>query len=129
MMATDNERREQGMAVRREVLGDDHVDRANAQVTDTTRDFQDFITRYAWGDIWSRPGLDRRLRSTVTITALIAHDHWEELGMHLRAAIRNGLTRDEVSEIILQSGVYCGVPSANSAFRIAQEVFGEFDGS
>ena len=129
MMATDDERREQGMAVRREVLGDDHVDRANAQVTDTTRDFQDFITRYAWGDIWSRPGLDRRLRSTVTITVLIAHGHWEELGMHLRAAIRNGLTRDEVSEIILQSGVYCGVPSANSAFRIAQEVFGEFDGS
>ena len=128
-MATDDERREQGMAVRREVLGDDHVDRANAQVTDTTRDFQDFITRYAWGDIWSRPGLDRRLRSTVTITVLIAHGHWEELGMHLRAAIRNGLTRDEVSEIILQSGVYCGVPSANSAFRIAQEVFGEFDGS
>lgn len=123
-MASDDERREQGMTVRREVLGDEHVDRANAGITEVTRDFQDFITRYAWGDVWSRPGLERRLRSTVTITALIAHGHWEELGMHLRAALRNGLTREEVSEIILQSGVYCGVPAANSAFRIAQEVFG-----
>lgn len=124
-MATDDERREQGMSVRREVLGDEHVDRANAGITEVTRDFQDFITRYAWGDVWSRPGLDRRLRSTVTITALIAHGHWEELGMHLRAALRNGLTQEEVTEIILQSGVYCGVPAANSAFRIAQEVFDE----
>lgn len=123
-MASDDERREQGMTVRREVLGDEHVDRANAGITEVTRDFQDFITRYAWGDVWSRPGLERRLRSTVTITALIAHGHWEELGMHLRAALRNGLTREEVSEIILQSGVYCGVPAANLAFRIAQEVFG-----
>jgi 3-oxoadipate enol-lactonase/4-carboxymuconolactone decarboxylase len=122
-MATDDERRDQGMSVRREVLGDDHVDRANANITEVTRDFQDFITRYAWGDVWSRPGLDRRLRSTVTITALIAHGHWEELAMHLRAALRNGLTQEEVSEIILQSGVYCGVPAANSAFRIAQEVY------
>jgi 3-oxoadipate enol-lactonase/4-carboxymuconolactone decarboxylase len=122
-MATDDERRDQGMTVRREVLGDDHVDRSNENITDVTRDFQDFITRYAWGDVWSRPGLDRRLRSTVTITALIAHGHWEELAMHLRAALRNGLTQEEVSEIILQSGVYCGVPAANSAFRIAQEVF------
>lgn len=124
-MASDDERREQGMVVRREVLGDEHVDRANAGITEVTRDFQDFITRYAWGDIWSRPGLDRRLRSTVTITALIAHGHWEELGMHLRAALRNGLSREEVAEIILQSGLYCGVPAANSAFRIAQEVFGD----
>lgn len=122
-MATDDQRRDQGMTVRREVLGDEHVDRANAGITDVTRDFQDFITRYAWGDIWSRPGLDRRLRSTATITALIALGHWEELAMHLRAALRNGLTRDEVGEIILQSGVYCGLPAANAAFRIAQEVF------
>ncbi|MHA6669334.1 4-carboxymuconolactone decarboxylase [Homoserinimonas sp. A447] len=124
-MATDDERRDQGMTVRREVLGDEHVDRANANISEVTRDFQDFITRYAWGDVWSRPGLDRRLRSTVTITALIAHGHWEELEMHLRAALRNGLTKEEVSEIILQSGVYCGVPAANSAFRIAQEVYGD----
>lgn len=124
-MATDDERRDQGMTVRREVLGDEHVDRANANATEVTRDFQDFITRYAWGDVWSRPGLDRRLRSTVTITALIAHGHWEELAMHLRAALRNGLTQEEVTEIILQSGVYCGVPAANSAFKIAQEVFGK----
>jgi 4-carboxymuconolactone decarboxylase len=122
-MTTDDERRQAGMKVRREVLGDEHVDRANDNITDVTRDFQDFITRYAWGDIWSRPGLDRRLRSTVTITALIAHGHWDELGMHFRAAIHNGLSHEEISEIILQSGVYCGVPAANSAFHIAQEVF------
>ncbi|MEO6944526.1 MAG: 4-carboxymuconolactone decarboxylase [Lacisediminihabitans sp.] len=126
-MSTDDERRGAGMDVRREVLGDEHVDRANENITDITRDFQDFITRYAWGDVWSRPGLDRRLRSTVTITALIAHGHWAELGMHLRAAIRNGLSREEVSEIILQCGLYCGVPAANSAFQIAQEVFGSDD--
>jgi 3-oxoadipate enol-lactonase/4-carboxymuconolactone decarboxylase len=121
----DQQRREQGMAVRREVLGDEHVDRANARMSDVTRDFQDFITRTAWGDIWTRPGLDRRLRSTAVITALIALGHWEELEMHLRAALRNGLTEQEVAEIILQAGLYCGVPAANSAFRIAQDVYGQ----
>ncbi|GAA3749375.1 hypothetical protein GCM10022239_25860 [Leifsonia bigeumensis] len=121
----DDIRREQGMRVRREVLGDAHVDAANARMDDFTADFQDFITRTAWGDVWSRPGLDRRIRSAITITALIAHGHFDELGMHIRAAITNGLSRDEIKEIILQSGIYCGVPAANSAFRVAQEVLAE----
>ena len=121
----DQRRHDQGMTVRRAVLGDAHVDRANAGTTEFTADFQDFITRYAWGDVWSRPGLDRRIRSAITITALIAHGHFEELAMHIRAAITNGLSQDELKEIILQSGIYCGVPAANSAFRIAQEVLAE----
>ncbi|WP_019180910.1 4-carboxymuconolactone decarboxylase [Microbacterium yannicii] len=120
---TDEERYDQGMAVRRAVLSDAHVDRATAATTELTADFQDFITRVAWGDIWSRPGLDRRSRSVAVITALIALGHHEELAMHLRAALRNGLTVDEIREIILQSAVYCGVPAANTAFRIANEVF------
>ncbi|RHW24060.1 4-carboxymuconolactone decarboxylase [Nocardioides immobilis] len=114
-----------GMKVRREVLGDAHVDRATAEATDLTSDFQRFITEYAWGGIWTRPGLDRRSRSIVTLTALIARGHDEELAMHLRAALRNGLTRDEVKEVLLQTAVYCGVPDANTAFRIAQEVFAQ----
>jgi 4-carboxymuconolactone decarboxylase len=122
---TDQERVEDGMAVRRAVLGDAHVDRAGAGTTDFTADFQDFITRYAWGDIWSRPGLERRMRSAVTLTALIAHGHFEELAMHVRGALKNGLTQNEIKEIILQSAVYCGVPAANSAFRVAQEVLSE----
>ena len=125
----DRERHEQGMTVRRAVLGDAHVDRANANMTEFTADFQDFITRYAWGDVWSRPGLERRIRSAITITALIAHGHFDELGMHIRAAITNGLSEDEIKEIILQSGIYCGVPAANSAFRVAQEVLAELGGS
>jgi 4-carboxymuconolactone decarboxylase len=120
---TDAERVQQGMTVRREVLSDEHVDRAIANTTELTADFQDFITRYAWGDIWSRPGLDRRSRSVAVLTALIALGHHEELAMHLRAALRNGLTVDEVREVILQSAVYCGVPAANTAFRIANEVY------
>ena len=124
----DRERHDQGMTVRRAVLGDAHVDRANANMTGFTADFQDFITRYAWGDVWSRPGLERRIRSAVTITALIAHGHFEELGMHIRAAITNGLSEDEIKEIILQSAVYCGVPAANSAFRVAQVVLAELAG-
>ena len=120
---SDEERYDQGMTVRREVLSDEHVDRAIAGTTELTADFQDFITRVAWGDVWSRPGLDRRSRSVAVITALIAHGHHEELAMHLRAGLRNGLTVDEIREIILQSAVYCGVPSANTAFRIANEVF------
>ncbi|WP_432478273.1 4-carboxymuconolactone decarboxylase [Nocardioides sp. GXQ0305] len=111
-----------GMAVRREVLGDDHVDRAAAATTPFTRDFQDLITRYAWGEVWTRPGLDRRSRSVAVLTALIARGHWEELAMHVRAARTNGLTADEIGEVILQSAVYCGVPAANHAFAIAQEV-------
>jgi 3-oxoadipate enol-lactonase/4-carboxymuconolactone decarboxylase len=122
---SDAERYDQGMAVRREVLSDAHVDRANAVTTPLTADFQDFITRVAWGDVWSRPGLDRRSRSVAVLTALIALGHHEELAMHLRAALRNGLTIDEVREVILQSAVYCGVPAANTAFRIASEVFAD----
>jgi len=122
---TDEERYEQGMVVRREVLSDAHVDRAIAGTTALTADFQDFITRVAWGDVWSRPGLDRRSRSVAVLTALIALGHHEELAMHLRAALRNGLTVDEVTEVILQAGVYCGVPAANTAFRIAKDVFAE----
>ena len=116
---------DKGMTVRRAVLGDAHVDRANAGVTDLTRDFQELITRYAWGSIWTRPGLDRRSRSMITLTALIARGHHEELAMHLRAARTNGLTDDEIKEVILQSAIYCGVPDANTAFRVAQTVLSE----
>lgn len=122
---TDQERYDQGMTVRREVLSDAHVDRAVARTTPLTADFQDFITRVAWGDIWSRPGLDRRSRSVAVLTALIALGHEEELAMHLRAAVRNGLTVEEITEVILQAGLYCGVPAANTAFRIAGEVFAD----
>jgi 4-carboxymuconolactone decarboxylase len=116
---------ERGMEVRREVLGDDHVDNAIRSTTDLTADFQAFITRYAWGEVWSRPGLDRKTRSCITLTALIAMNRPEELEMHLRAALRNGLTVDEIREVLLQSAVYCGVPAANSAFAIARRVLGE----
>lgn len=116
---------EAGMAVRRAVLGDAHVDRATAAITDVTRDFQELITRYAWGSIWTRPGLDRRSRSMITITALVARGHHEELAMHLRAALTNGLSREEITEVLLQSAIYCGVPDANTAFRVAQQVFAE----
>jgi len=119
---------ERGMAVRREVLGDEHVDRATERATEHTRDFQDFITRYAWGEIWSRPGLDRRTRSCVTMTALVAIGRFDELAMHIRAARRNGLTPEEIAEVLLQTAVYCGVPAANSAFHVFQRVLDE-DGS
>src|SRR5437588_1984027 len=115
---------ERGMAVRREVLGDDHVERALASSTELTREFQELITRYAWGEIWARPGLDRRMRSAITLTALIALGHDQELALHLRAAVGNGLTHAEIKEILLQSAIYCGVPAANSAFRIASETLG-----
>jgi len=114
-----------GMRVRREVLGDAHVDRAVAGTTDATSDFQDFITRYAWGEIWSRPGLDRRARSCVTIAALVALGRFDELAIHLRAALRNGLSIDEIKEVLLQTAVYCGVPAANSAFAVFQRVVAE----
>jgi len=116
---------DRGMKTRREVLGDEHVDNAIAGTTPFTADFQDLITRYAWGDIWSRPGLDRRTRSCVTLTALVALGHHHELAMHVRAALRNGLTPDEIKEVLLQSAVYCGVPAANRAFAIASEVLAE----
>ncbi|MFE5814412.1 4-carboxymuconolactone decarboxylase [Streptomyces sp. NPDC056479] len=116
---------EAGIKVRREVLGDAHVDRALAQADDFSGDFQEFITRYAWGEIWDRPGLDRRSRSCVTLTALVAGGHLDELAFHVRAALRNGLTPDEIKEVLLQAAVYCGVPAANSAFRVAQKVIRE----
>jgi 3-oxoadipate enol-lactonase/4-carboxymuconolactone decarboxylase len=121
-------RYDDGMEVRREVLGDEHVDRATAAATDLTRDFQELITEYAWGTIWTRPGLDRRSRSLITLTALVARGHHEELAMHVRAALRNGLTVDEIKETLLQTAIYCGVPDANTAFRIAQRVLSELDG-
>jgi 4-carboxymuconolactone decarboxylase len=111
-----------GMKVRREVLGDAHVDRAEARTTDFTADFQEFITKYAWGEIWTRPLLDRRTRSCITLTALVAGGHLEELAIHVRAAVRNGLSADEIKEVLLQAAVYCGVPAANSAFAVAQRV-------
>jgi 4-carboxymuconolactone decarboxylase len=114
-----------GMEVRREVLGSEHVDRATAGTTELTREFQELITEYAWGTIWTRPGLDRRSRSLITLTALVARGHHEELAMHLRAALRNGLTVDEIKETLLQTAIYCGVPDANTAFRIAQGVLEE----
>ncbi len=120
-----NDPRERGMKVRREVLGDEHVDAAVARTSDFTADFQDLITRYAWGEIWDRPGLDRRTRSAITLTALVARGHLDELPMHVRAALRNGLTRDEIKEVLLQSAIYCGVPAAHSAFALAQRVLEE----
>lgn len=116
-----------GMRVRREVLGDNHVDRAIERTTEFTADFQDFITRYAWGEIWTRPGLDRKTRSCITLTALVALGHLEELKLHVRAALRNGLTQDEIKEVLLQSAVYCGVPAANAAFAAAQSVLADLD--
>ncbi|MFI7143251.1 4-carboxymuconolactone decarboxylase [Streptomyces massasporeus] len=114
-----------GIKVRREVLGDAHVDRALAQADEFAGDFQEFITRYAWGEIWDRPGLDRRTRSCVTLTALVAGGHLDELAFHTRAALRNGLTPGEIKEVLLQAAVYCGVPAANSAFKVAQQVIRE----
>lgn len=118
---------ERGMRVRREVLGDEHVDRADARKTPFTEDFQDLITRYAWAEIWTRPTLDRKTRSCITLTALTALGHLAELKMHVRAALRNGLTQEEIKEVLLQSAIYCGVPAANSAFAAAQQVLEDFD--
>ncbi|MEQ7124515.1 4-carboxymuconolactone decarboxylase [Actinopolymorpha sp. B11F2] len=121
----DRVRYEQGMAVRREVLGDAHVDRAIARTDEVTADFQDLITRYAWGEIWSRPGLDRRTRSVITLAILATLHHDDELAMHVRAARRNGLDQAEISEVLLQVAIYAGVPAANRAFAIAQRVLRE----
>ncbi|GGZ38721.1 3-oxoadipate enol-lactonase [Streptomyces poonensis] len=117
-----------GMEVRREVLGDAHVDRAQSRQTAFTARFQDFISRYAWGEIWTDPTLARRERSMITMTALVAHGHYDELAMHVRAARRNGLTPEEIGAVLLQTAVYCGVPAANSAFAVAQRVLAEEDG-
>jgi 4-carboxymuconolactone decarboxylase len=118
----DAQRAEQGMRVRREVLGDAHVDRAVAGATSFTAPFQDFITRYAWGEVWSRPGLTRPERSIATLAVLAALHHEDELAMHVRAALRNGLTAAQIREVLLQAGLYAGVPVANRAFAIAQRV-------
>ncbi|TDC19325.1 4-carboxymuconolactone decarboxylase [Streptomyces sp. 8K308] len=114
-----------GMAVRRAVLGDAHVDRAQTATTPFTARFQEFISRYAWGDVWTDPTLSRRERSLVTLTAPTAHGHWDELAMHVRAARGNGLSQDELAALLLQTAVYCGVPAANRAFAIAQQVLSD----
>src|SRR5256885_2449948 len=116
---------ETGMEIRRAVLGDDHVDRALARQDEFTAPFQDFITRYAWGEVWARPGLDRRTRSCVTVALLTALRSHEELALHIRAALRNGVTPDELQEVLLHTAVYAGVPAANSAFALAQEILAE----
>jgi 4-carboxymuconolactone decarboxylase len=121
----DAERARQGMTVRRAVLGDEHVDRAVATTTSFTEPFQDFITRYAWGDIWSRPGLSRAERSMITLAMLAALGHENELAMHVRAALRNGLSPEQIQEVLLQVAVYAGVPAANRAFAVAQRVLSE----
>jgi 4-carboxymuconolactone decarboxylase len=122
----DEERAARGMTVRRAVLGDAHVDRAIANTTDFTRPFQDFITRYAWGEIWSRPGLTKQQRSIVTLTVLAAMQHEDELAMHVKAALRNGLTEEQIQEVLLQVGLYAGVPVANRAFAIANRAIGDY---
>jgi 4-carboxymuconolactone decarboxylase len=122
---SDDARRTQGMRIRREVLGDAHVDRSVANTTPLNADFQDFITRYAWGDVWARPGLDRRTRSAVTVAVLTALDRPDELAMHLRAALRNGVTRAEIAEVLLHTAVYAGVPAANRAFALAAEALAD----
>ena len=125
MVMDDAERARQGMSVRREVLGDEHVDRAVANTTAFTEPFQDFITRYAWGDIWSRPGLSRAERSIVTLAVLTALQHESELAMHVKAALRNGLTPEQIREVLLQVAVYAGVPAGNRAFAVAQRALAE----
>jgi 4-carboxymuconolactone decarboxylase len=124
-MTPEDSAYDRGMRIRREVLGDEYVDAAVGRTTELSADFQDFITRYAWGEIWARPGLDRRMRSCITLTALVALGHLDELELHVRAALRNGLTEQEIGEVFLQSAVYCGVPAANSAFAVARRVLSE----
>jgi 4-carboxymuconolactone decarboxylase len=119
----ERERFETGMKIRREVLGDAHVDAAIAKRNAFSEEFQDLITRYAWGEIWTRPNLPRQTRSLITVAMLVALNREEELRLHLHAALRNGATQEEIRETLLQSAIYCGVPAANSAFRIAQEIF------
>jgi 4-carboxymuconolactone decarboxylase len=123
----EDERYERGLDVRREVLGEAHVARSLENRTELTTEFQDFITRYAWGEIWTRPGLPRHTRSLLTISMLVALNRGEELGLHLRAAKNNGVSRDEIKEVLMQTAIYCGVPAANSAFHLAQKIFDEDD--
>ena len=113
---------DRGMKIRRKVLGDAHVDRAQAAATQFTADFQDLLTRYAWGEIWTRPGLDLKTRSCITVAMLVALNRPEELALHVRGAFNNGVTREELREVLLQSAVYCGVPAANAAFKVASEL-------
>lgn len=123
----DEQRYQQGIEVRRAVLGDSHVDRSLSQLTPLNEEFQDFISRYAWGEVWTRPGLARHTRSLITIAMLIALNREGELRMHLKAAVNNGVTREEIKEVLMQSALYCGLPAANSAFHRAAEVFAEQD--
>jgi len=125
----DAKRYQQGMKVRRAVLGDEHVDRALAATTDFNREFQDFITRNAWGEIWTRPGLPRHTRSLLTLGMMVALNRGDEFRLHVRAAFNNGVTREQIKEVLLQTAVYCGVPAANTAFHAAAEVFREMDES
>ena len=117
------DQRQKGMEVRRAVLGDAHVDRSMASKNPLTEEFQDLLTRYAWGEIWTRPGLDRRTRSCITVAMLVALNREEELVLHLRGALNNGVTQDEIKEVLLQSAIYCGIPAANTAFTVAAKVF------
>jgi 4-carboxymuconolactone decarboxylase len=121
----ERDRYQQGMSVRRKVLGDAHVDRAQTNRNEFNEEFQDLITRYAWGEIWSRPDLPQKTRSLVTVALMVALNRGDELAMHLRAAFRNGITRAEIKEVLLQTAIYCGVPAANSAFHIAEQVLAE----
>jgi 4-carboxymuconolactone decarboxylase len=123
----EKQRYENGMQVRRAVLGDAHVDRTLVKRNDFNGEFQEFITRYAWGEIWTRPGLPRHTRSLITLSMLIALNREDELRMHLKAAFNNGVTRDEIKEVLMQSGIYCGLPAANAAFHLAEEVFAELE--
>jgi 4-carboxymuconolactone decarboxylase len=123
----ESKRYQQGVKLRREVLGDQHVDRALAETTDFTRDFQQFITRVAWGEIWSHPGLPRRTRSLLTLAMMIALNRSDEFRMHVKAALRIGISREEVKQVLMQAAIYCGLPAANSAFRVAADVFQEVD--
>jgi len=124
----DRERYEKGLAVRRGVLGDAHVDRSLTKVNDFNGDFQDFITRYAWGEVWSRPGLARHTRSLLTLALMVALNRGDEFRMHVRAAFNNGVTRDEIKELLLHTALYAGLPAANTAYHLAEEVFAELDG-
>ncbi|CDY76771.1 4-carboxymuconolactone decarboxylase [Caballeronia glathei] len=124
---TEDERYDAGLGVRRAVLGDAHVDRSLANRTDLTTEFQNLITRYSWGEIWTRPGLPRHTRSLLTISMMVALNRSEELALHLRAAKNNGVSRDEIKEVLMQTAIYCGVPAANSAFHLAQKIFDEED--
>ena len=123
----ERERHDQGMTVRRAVLGDAHVDRATARKNAFTGEFQELITRYAWGEIWTRPGLPRHTRSLLTVAMMVALNRIDEFKLHVRAAFNNGVTRDEIREVLLQCAIYCGVPAANSAFHWAEEVFAQMD--